>query len=66
MVVETNHRPRRLPLCKIDFHGDPDMLLPPGAAYGDIGKESQTHFLIFELFIFCVFSYIDSKDIFLV
>ena len=31
----------------IDFHGDPDMLLPPGAAYVDISNESQTHFLSF-------------------
>ena len=32
------------------------MPLPPGEAYGDIGKESQTHFLIFELFnLFFVF-----------
>ena len=31
------------------------MLLPLGAAYGDIGKESQTHFLCFELFNFFVF-----------
>ena len=28
----------------IDFRGDPDMPLPPGTAYGDIGKESQTLF----------------------
>ena len=31
------------------------MPLPPGAAYGDIGKDSQTHFLSFELFNFFVF-----------
>ena len=31
----------------IDFRGDPDMPLPPGVAYGDIGNESQTHFLSF-------------------
>ena len=31
----------------IDFHKDPDIPLPLGAAYGDIGNESQTHFLIF-------------------
>ena len=40
------------PYTGIDFRGDLDMLLPPGATYGDIGKESQTHFLIFELFKF--------------
>ena len=55
------------PYAGIDFCGDLDMPLPPGIAYGDIGKESQTHFLSFELFnFFCVFLYIDSKDIFLV
>ena len=44
------------PYAGIDFRGDLDMPLPPGAAYGDIGKESQTHFLSFELFnFFCVF-----------
>ena len=32
------------PYAGIDFRGDPDMPLSPGAAYGDIGKESQTHF----------------------
>ena len=32
------------PYVGIDFCGDPDILLPPGLAYGDIGKESQTHF----------------------
>jgi hypothetical protein len=26
------------PYAGIDFRGDPDMPLPPGAAYGDIGK----------------------------
>ena len=32
------------PYAGIDFRGDLDMALPLGAAYGDIGKESQTHF----------------------
>ena len=35
------------PYARIDFRGDPDMPLPPGAAYGDIGNESQTLFLSF-------------------
>ena len=35
------------PYARIGFRGDTDMPLPPGAAYGDIGKESQTHFLKF-------------------
>jgi len=29
------------PYGGIDFRGDPDMPLPPGSAYGDIGNESQ-------------------------
>ena len=32
------------PYAGIDFSGDLDMPLPSGAAYGDIGKESQTNF----------------------
>ena len=32
------------PYAGIDFHGDTYMPLPPRAAYGDIGKESETHF----------------------
>ena len=28
----------------IDFCGDPDIPLPLGEAYGDIGMESQSHF----------------------
>ena len=35
------------PYVGIDFRGDPDMPLPPGVAYGDIGNESQTLFLCF-------------------
>ena len=47
------------PYAGIDFCGDTDMPLPLGAAYGYIGNESQTHFKFF-----CVFLYIDSKDMF--
>ena len=32
------------PYVGIDFRGDPDIPLPLGVAYGDIGKESQTPF----------------------
>ena len=32
------------PYAGIDFYDGPDMPLPPGAAYGDLGNESQTHF----------------------
>ena len=47
------------PYGGIDFWGDPDMPLPPGSAYGDIGDESQpslSFLKIFELFNFFVFS----------
>ena len=43
------------PYVGIEFRGDPYVPLLPGVAYGDIGKESQTHFLSFELFNFFVF-----------
>ena len=35
------------PYVGIDFRGDPDIPLPPGATYGDIGNKSQPSFLIF-------------------
>ena len=35
------------PYAGIDFRGDLNMPLPPGAAYGNIGNEFQTHFLSF-------------------
>ena len=46
------------PYAGIDFWGDPDMLLPPGSAYGDIGNESRPSlfFKFFELLNFFVFS----------
>jgi hypothetical protein len=34
----------------IDFRGDPDMPLPPGSAYGDIGMSKS--FYIFHFFVF--------------
>ena len=44
------------PYAGIDFRGDPDMPLPPRAAYGDIGNESQAPlFKFFELFNFLCF-----------
>ena len=43
------------PYATIDFCGDTNMPLPQGAAYGNIGNKSQTHFKIFELLIFFVF-----------
>ena len=49
------------PYVGIDFRGDPDMPLPPGSAYGDIGNESQPSFYFF----LCFLIYIDSKDMFL-
>ena len=45
------------PYAGIDFWGDPDMPLPPGAVYGNIGYESQTLFLCFFfriIIFFCV------------
>ena len=46
------------PYAGIDFRGDPDMPLPPGSAYGDIGNESRPllflKFLKYLIF-FCVF-----------
>ena len=33
------------PYAGIDFRGDPDMPLPPGSAYGDIGNEPQLTFI---------------------
>ena len=54
------------PYAGIDFRGGPDMSLPPGSVYGDIGNKSRPSLLIFELFNFFVFSdYMESKDIFL-
>jgi hypothetical protein len=38
------------PYTGIDFRGDPDMSLPPGSAYGDIGMPK-----FFEYFIFLYF-----------
>ena len=51
------------PYAGVEFCGDPDMPLPLGAAYADIGKESQTHFLSFlSYLIFLVFFYIWNKN----
>ena len=45
------------PYAGIDFWGDPDMPLPPGSTYGDIGNESRPSlFEFFELFNFFLFS----------
>jgi hypothetical protein len=44
------------PYAGIDFRGDPDMPLPPGTAYGDIGMSK-----CFELFHFFVFLYTRTK-----
>ena len=43
------------PYAGIDFCGDTDIPIPPRAAYGEIGNESQTHIKFFELLIFFVF-----------
>jgi hypothetical protein len=44
------------PYAGIDFRGDPDMPLPPGTAYGDIGMSN-----VFKYFIFFVFLYNRTK-----
>ena len=46
------------PYVGIDFWGDPNMPLPLGSAYGDIGNESRPllFFKNFEVFNFFVFS----------
>ena len=54
------------PYAGIDFRGDPDMPLPPGSTYGDIGNEYRPSFLKFWVIKFFVFfDYMKSKDIFL-
>jgi hypothetical protein len=44
------------PYAGIDFRGDPDMPLPPGATYGDIGMSN-----VFKYFIFLYFCIIEQK-----
>ena len=57
------------PYAGIEFWGDPDMPLPPGSAYGDIGNESRPSlFLNFlELFNFFLYflDYMEAKNMFL-
>ena len=53
------------PYVGIDFRGYLDMPLPLGAAYGDIGNESQTQFLIFlNYYIFVFFDILTQKTCF--
>ena len=45
------------PYAEMDFRGDPDLVLPPGAAWGTVSK-----FAIFELYnFFCIFSNMYEK-----
>jgi hypothetical protein len=44
------------PYAGIEFRGDPDMPLPPGAAYRDIGMS-----IFFKYFIFILFLYSRTK-----
>ena len=56
------------PYGGIYFQGDPDMPLPPGSAYGEIGTESRLSlFLKFlSYLIFCIFLIMwNQKDMFL-
>ena len=51
------------PYVGIDFRGDPDMPLPPGSAYGDIGNESRPSlfkFLSYLIFLYFI-DYVESK-----
>ena len=52
------------PYAGIDFQGDPDMPLPPGSAYGDIGNESRPslflNFLSYLIFLYFL-DYVESK-----
>jgi hypothetical protein len=43
------------PYAGIDFKGDPDMPLPPGAAYGDIGNK------FLNISFFCIFVFKEQK-----
>jgi hypothetical protein len=50
----------------LDFHGDPDLLLPEDAQWGDLGKK-YTNFNLLNFFVFLtylnVFCFIDlPKD----
>ena len=46
------------------FCKDLDISLPLGAAYGDIGKESQTHFLILNYIFFVFFDILTQNTCF--
>ena len=38
------------PYAGMDFRGDPDLVLPPGATWGEIGKISFFYYMIFGFF----------------
>ena len=49
----------------IDFTGDPDLPLPPGGKWGDIGKKKETLIMenVFMFFMFYIF-YDKWRDLF--
>jgi hypothetical protein len=40
------------PYAGIDFRGDPDMSLPPGSTYGDIGMQKFLNISFFFVFLY--------------
>lgn len=40
------------PYAGMDFCGDPDLVLPPGAAWGEIGENAIFDYMIFGSFFF--------------
>jgi hypothetical protein len=64
MIFSSSGRDKSLlddyPYAGIDFRGDPDMSLPPGVAYGAIGKTFLDISFIF-IFIFCIFVFKEQK-----
>jgi hypothetical protein len=37
-------------MSRTDFHGDPDLALPEGSQWGDIGKNDFFHYMLFLVF----------------
>ena len=37
----------QFPYAGMDFYGDPDLVLPPGGAWGELGKQFFKFFIIF-------------------
>ena len=41
----------RFPYAGMDFRGDPDLVLPPGGAWGELGKKKIKFFNILNFFM---------------